>query len=100
LAPIAKLTDALNRVRTGDENRVSAPAVCGKAFFSIRNGKYSAALELLLSIEQEEGKFHSFPFIRLSAHIDGQHLIVILKMVCYAHLHIIKTTMDLVTIGQ
>lgn len=100
MAPVAKLTDALNRVRTGEGNPVSAPGVCGKAFFSMRNGKYSAALELLLSIDQEEGKFYSYSFICLYIDVDGQHLIVILKMVCYAHLHIIKTTMDLVPIGQ
>ena len=52
---MAKLTDALNRVRTGEENRVSAPAMCGKAFFSIRTGKYSTALEFLLDVDQEEG---------------------------------------------
>ena len=54
LAPVAKLTDALNRVRSGD--RVSGPSVCGKAFFSIRNEKYSAALESLVDIEEQEGK--------------------------------------------
>lgn len=55
LAPVSKLTDALNRVRSTDTNRVSAPALCGKAFFSIRHGKYSTALESLLTIDQEEG---------------------------------------------
>ncbi len=63
LAPVGKLTDALNRVRTDENNRVSAPAICGKAFFSMRNGKYSTALELLLSVDQEEGKSYSFSFI-------------------------------------
>ena len=101
MAPISKLTDALNRVRTNETNPISAPAICGKAFFSIRNGKYSSALELLLSIDQEEGKF-SFLFHPSTFHIriDGQHLILILKMVCYTHLHIIKTTMDLIPIGK
>lgn len=98
---MAKLTDALNRVRIGVENQVSAPAVCGKAFFSIRNGKYSTALESLLNVDQEEGKSRHLLFsYGLYAGLDGQHLIVILKMVCYAHLHIIKTTMDLTTVGQ
>ena len=39
---------------------ISTPAICGKAYFSIRNGKYSTALELLLSIDQEDGKSYSF----------------------------------------
>lgn len=30
--------------------------MCGKAFFSIRHGKYSTALESLLAVDQEEGK--------------------------------------------
>ncbi len=64
LAPVAKLTDALNRVRTDEKNQVSAPAICGKAFFSIRNGKYSSALELLLTVDQEEGRSYSFVFLR------------------------------------
>jgi len=60
LAPVSKLTDALNRVRPTDTNRISAPAVCGKAFFSIRHGKYSTALESLLTVDQEEGLFLIF----------------------------------------
>jgi hypothetical protein len=66
LAPVGKLTDALNRVHTDEKNQVSAPAICGKAFFSIRNGKYSSALELLLTVDQEEGKSYSFSFIILN----------------------------------
>ena len=62
---MAKLTDALNRVRGGEENRVSAPAVCGKGFFSMRSGKYSAALELLLSVDQEEGRSGHSLFVSL-----------------------------------
>ncbi|CAF0867411.1 unnamed protein product [Adineta ricciae] len=80
-APVAKLTDALNRVRSGD--RTSGPSVCGKAFFSIRNEKYSAALESLVGIEEQE---------------DSDHLVFILKMVCYAHLHLIKETTEITTI--
>jgi len=56
LAPVAKLIDALNRVRSDENNRISVPSICGKAFLSIRNGKYSTALELLLHIDQEDGK--------------------------------------------
>ncbi len=56
LAPVAKLIDALNRVRSDENNRISVPSICGKAFLSIRNGKYSTALELLLNIDQEDGK--------------------------------------------
>jgi hypothetical protein len=56
LAPVGKLTDALNRVRSDDNNQISAPAICGKAYFSIRNKKYSTALESLLTIDQEDGK--------------------------------------------
>ena len=56
LAPIAKLTDALNRVRQDDKNQLTTPSICGKAYFSIRNGKYSTALELLLTVDQEDGK--------------------------------------------
>ncbi len=84
LAPIGKLTDALNRVRSDENNRISAPVICGKAFFSIRNGNYSTALELLLTVDQE----------------DGHHLILLFKMICYAHLHIIQMTIDMTTIGE
>ncbi len=62
LAPVGKLTDALNRVRSDENNRISAPAICGKAYFSIRNEKYSTALELLLSVDQEDGKLYSLFF--------------------------------------
>ncbi|CAF3398891.1 unnamed protein product [Rotaria socialis] len=84
LAPIAKLTDALNRIRSDENSQVSIPAICGKAYFSIRNGKYSTALESLLNLNEE----------------DGYHLVIILKMVCYAHLHIIKETIDMVSIAR
>ncbi len=53
LAPVSKLTDALNRVRS---DVISIPAICGKAYFSIRIGKYSTALELLNNIDREDGK--------------------------------------------
>ncbi|CAF4758572.1 unnamed protein product, partial [Rotaria socialis] len=84
LAPIAKLTDALNRIRSDENSQISIPAICGKAYFSIRNGKYSTALESLLNLNEE----------------DGYHLVIILKMVCYAHLHIIKETIDMVSIAR
>ncbi|CAF0871759.1 unnamed protein product [Rotaria sp. Silwood1] len=85
LAPVAKLTDALNRIRSDENNQTSAPSICGKAYFLMRNGKYSTALESLLNLNLED---------------DGHHLVVILKMVCYAHLHIIKETIDMTSIAR
>ncbi|CAF2759659.1 unnamed protein product [Rotaria sp. Silwood2] len=86
LAPVAKLTDALNRIRSDENNQISAPSICGKAYFLIRNGKYSNALESLVNLNHEDG--------------DGHHLVLILKMVCYAHLHIIKETTDMTSIAR
>ncbi|CAF5229630.1 unnamed protein product, partial [Rotaria magnacalcarata] len=70
--------------RSDENSQVSIPAICGKAYFSIRNGKYSTALESLLNLNEE----------------DDYHLVIILKMVCYAHLHIIKETIDMVSIAR
>ncbi|CAF0802751.1 unnamed protein product [Rotaria sordida] len=85
LAPVAKLTDALNRIRSDENNQISAPSICGKAYFLIRNGKYSTALESLLNLNQED---------------DSYHLVLILQMVCYTHLHIIKETIDIISIAR
>ncbi|CAF3843790.1 unnamed protein product [Adineta steineri] len=82
LAPVGKLTDALNRIRSNENNQISIPSICGKAFFSIRNGNYSSALELLINIDQED---------------DAYHLVLILKMVCFAHLHLINETINITT---
>ncbi|CAF5082999.1 unnamed protein product, partial [Rotaria sp. Silwood1] len=54
LAPVAKLTDALNRIRSDENNQTSAPSICDKAYFLMRNGKYSTALESLLNLNLED----------------------------------------------
>lgn len=55
LAPVAKLTDALNRIDADENNQVSSPTVCGKAYFSIRSRNYASALESLINLDQEDG---------------------------------------------
>ena len=56
LAPVAKLTDSLNRASQDEHQRSSTPVICGKAYFLIRNKNYAAALELLLTAEPEDGR--------------------------------------------
>ena len=55
LAPVAKLTDSLNRVRQDENQRMPTPIICAKAYFLIRNKSYSTALELLLTAEPDDG---------------------------------------------
>lgn len=59
LAPVAKLNDALARVRSTGESRLSSPLISAKSFFMIRNGKYSNSLEFLLTADENDGEFSS-----------------------------------------
>ena len=80
-----------------DHQQLPVPVICGKAFFSIRNRKYSTALELLRTAEQDDGNSSRTALVLNHVPIvaDGYHLVLILKMVCYAHLHLIKETIDI-----